>query len=397
MNPLPQQAATASRPAFYLQNSELSLEEFSQLCEEQPTLADYPRAKAIEKRIVLYSGETFRELEGTSEEVGLFAELHRCLSEGPGVLVIEQAWNQPDVLDRATRVFQEIIEDEKTSAAQRGDHFARPGDNDRIWNSLQKFCERDPEGFLDYHDNAALRMVCEAWLGPAFQLTEQVNVVKPGGKAQEPHRDYHLGFQNDPQVSRYPLPQQVASQLLTLQGAVAHTDMRVASGPTMLLPFSQRYAPGYLGWRREDFREYFRENFVQLPLRKGDAVFFSPALYHAAGTNTEDRDRIANLMQVSSAFGRAMESIDRCGMTRRLYPVLLKRRQQGQLSEQSLARVSACSAEGYSFPTNLDRDPPLAGSAPETMQELLQRALAAQWTPEDFNAALEAAQGRQQA
>lgn len=33
-------------------------------------------------------------------------------------------------------------------------------------------------------------MVSEAWLGPGYQLTAQVNVVRPGGKAQEPHRDY---------------------------------------------------------------------------------------------------------------------------------------------------------------------------------------------------------------
>ena len=45
-------------------------------------------------------------------------------------------------------------------------------------------------------------------------------------------------------------------------------------------------------------------------LRKGDAVFFNPALIHAAGENrSEGIQRMANLLQVSSAFGRAMESI----------------------------------------------------------------------------------------
>ena len=47
------------------------------------------------------------------------------------------------------------------------------------------------------------------------------------------------------------------SALLTLQGAVAHTDMPVESGPTKLLPFSQRYPQGYVAWRRADFRAYF--------------------------------------------------------------------------------------------------------------------------------------------
>ena len=39
---------------------------------------------------------------------------------------------------------------------------------------------------------------------------------------------------------------------------------------------------------------------VQLALGIGDAVFFNPALFHAAGTNrTTDVDRMANLLQVS--------------------------------------------------------------------------------------------------
>ena len=51
---------------------------------------------------------------------------------------------------------------------------------------------------------------------------------------------------------------------------------------------------------------------MQLPLPKGDAAFFNPALFHGAGTNvSRDIQRVANLLQVSSAFGRAMETVDR--------------------------------------------------------------------------------------
>ena len=35
----------------------------------------------------------------------------------------------------------------------------------------------------------------------------------------------------------------------------------------------------------------------------------------------------------------------------------------------------AATAEGYSFPTNLDNDPPKGGLAPETQQALFARAL----------------------
>ena len=68
---------------------------------------------------------------------------------------------------------------------------------------------------------------------------------------------------------------------------------------------------------------------MQLPLAKGDAAFFNPALFHGAGTNVSaDIQRVANLLQVSSAFGRAMETVDRDRVVRAVYPVLLDRRRR---------------------------------------------------------------------
>ncbi|MDN7969719.1 phytanoyl-CoA dioxygenase family protein, partial [Burkholderia multivorans] len=146
---------------------------------------------------------------------------------------------------------------------------------------------------------------------------------------------------------------------------------------------------GYLAWRREDFRAYFEANFVQLPLAKGDAVFFNPALFHAAGANrTADIQRMANLLQVSSAFGRAMEMLDRTRMCETLYPVLRERRANGRMSDAEAAAAVAACAEGYPFPTNLDRDPPVSGLAPESQQALMLRALREDWAPVRFAQAL---------
>jgi ectoine hydroxylase-related dioxygenase (phytanoyl-CoA dioxygenase family) len=112
--------------------------------------------------------------------------------------------------------------------------------------------------------------------------------------------------------------------MLTLQGAIAHVDASIEAGPTLLLPHSQKYPAGYLATSRPDFRDYFHAHAVQLPLKKGDMLFFSPALFHAAGTNrTTDVKRMVNLFQVSSAYGRAMESIDRTAWSRRFIPCSL--------------------------------------------------------------------------
>src|SRR5205085_11682474 len=100
---------------------------------------------------------------------------------------------------------------------------------------------------------------CLSWLGPGYQVSSQVNVVNPGGEAQRPHRDYHLGFLTDEEAFRYPLHIHLLSPVLTLQGAVAHCDMPVETGPTMYLPHSQKYEAGYVAWRRPDFIAYFDE------------------------------------------------------------------------------------------------------------------------------------------
>ncbi len=154
----------------------------------------------------------------------------------------------------------------------------------------------------------------------------------------------------------------------------------VESGPTLYLPHSQKYERGYLAWRLPEFREHFEANYAQLPLDKGDIVFFNPALFHAAGTNTStDIRRVANLLQVSSPFGRAMETVDRGEVVTSIYDDLRKAHVTEGWDRHEIDNVIAASAEGYSFPTNLDRDQPIGGLAPMTQAELVRRALDEDW------------------
>src|SRR5439155_7250230 len=147
---------------------------------------------------------------------------------------------------RATEVFNALIADQRAVGATAGDHFAKPGANDRVWNALEKMALRAPDAFADYYANEIIALVSTAWLGPAYQITSQINVVNPGGATQTAHRDYHLGFLSTEAAAQYPAHVHLLSRLLTLQGAVAHSDMPVESGPTMYLPHSQKYEPGYL-------------------------------------------------------------------------------------------------------------------------------------------------------
>ncbi|MEU2993554.1 phytanoyl-CoA dioxygenase family protein [Streptomyces griseoincarnatus] len=377
-------------PAAWLSERDCDLDAFRALVEQSTDASSYPLASAVERNVPLYDAERLALADRRTAQ----AELVRALADGPGIVVVRGAFSDTSVVDRTTAVFDALIAQQRASGATAGDHFAKPGANDRVWNALEKAALHDPETFADYYANDMVALVSTAWLGPGYQVTSQVNVVNPGGAAQTAHRDYHLGFLSDETAAAYPAHVHRLSPVLTLQGAVAHCDMPVESGPTMYLPHSQKFEPGYLAWRLPGFQAYFDDHHIQLPLAKGDAVFFNPALFHAAGANhSADIRRAANLLQVSSAFGRAMETVDREAVVGAVYPVLLARKAEGA-SQQWLENVIAASAEGYPFPTDLDNDPPVDGLAPPSQADVVRRALREGRSPRALRDELRAAAAR---
>ena len=71
-----------------------------------------------------------------------------------------------------------------------------------------------------------------------------------------------------------------------------------------------------------------------------------------------------------------METVDRTRVVEAVHPALVAARAAG-MPPRELANVVAASAEGYAFPTNLDRDQPVDGMSPRTQAELVTDALAA--------------------
>jgi ectoine hydroxylase-related dioxygenase (phytanoyl-CoA dioxygenase family) len=388
---------TADAPApVWLDADAGCFETFRAQLDRTTQSGDVPHAAHIAGNVPVYDGDAVRAAAADPQaRQALMAEWVQVFDSGPGVIVIRRALADAAVVDRATEVFETLIARERAEGGGAGDHFARPGANDRVWNAVQKHCMADPANFARYYGAEAIALPCTAWLGRGYQVTAQVNRVNPGGAAQTAHRDYHLGFMSPGQMRAFPAHVHRISPLLTLQGAVAHCDMPVESGPTMLLPYSQRFFEGYIAFGRPEFQAYFAQHHVQLPLAKGDAVFFNPALMHGAGHNrTRDVHRMANLLQVSSAFGRAMEAVDRDAMCAALYPALREGRGSGALSRaEALNAIAAC-AEGYAFPTNLDSDPPVGGLAPKTQAEHMAEAREAGLSEDDFGAALVALAAR---
>ncbi|WP_123025244.1 phytanoyl-CoA dioxygenase family protein [Mycolicibacterium stellerae] len=370
---------TAYRP--WIDESDCGLDEFRAAVAQDTDLADYPHAIDVRDNVLVYPATA------PSDRRALQAELIRALTDGPGVVVFEDAFSTA-VVDRASSAFYAIIEAQRAAGSAAGDHFGEPGANDRIWNAAQKLALHAPDVFAHYYANDTIAVISEAWLGPRYQVTSQVNVVNPGSKQQVPHRDYHLGFVAPDDLAAYPAHLHRMSPMLTLQGAVAHCDMPVESGPTMLLPYSQRFLGGYIAFNRPEFVAFFDEHHVQAPLRSGDALFFNPALYHGAGTNeSTDINRMANLLQISSPFGRAMEALDRTAMVRAIYPALLAMKAAGR-PERELHNVVVATAEGYPFPTNLDIDQPIGSLAPASQVDVVLAALADGATPQQLDVAM---------
>ncbi len=366
----------------WLEGKDCDIEAFRRHITQETRATDYPHAVEIAGGIPVYDGGAMRRaMAGEEEARSVMAEWNRSFQSGSGIVAIRGGYEDLGLIDAVTEELNAIIAEEEAGNTGKGDHFAAAGANSRIWNSHEKLCMRAPELFARYNANELTRRVSESWLGSGYQVTMQVNVVRPGGKAQTAHRDYHMGFQDVETLKGYPASQHALSASLTLQGAIAHSDMPLDSGPTKLLPYSQTYLPGYIAVLLPEIRACFEDSCVQLPLEKGDMLFFNPATFHAAGENrTTNVQRFANLMQVGSAYGRSIEIVDRSRISLTVYEDLKRLLESGAITAREADNVVAASAEGYPFPANLDIDSPLSGMAPPSQQDVLRQALAEGWT-----------------
>ncbi|PHH75841.1 hypothetical protein CDD82_4240 [Ophiocordyceps australis] len=334
------------------------------LCSQQALSLDYPLASSISNNIPIYALPPYDSLSD-SQRAALQDEWYRVFLSGPGVLVIKALYPS-HLIHRVSSVFRSIMQSHEPT----GDHFAPVASNHRIWDALSKHCLADPGSFASYYSNPLLALVASSWLGPAYRITAQVNNVRPGAAAQSCHRDYHLGFASPSACAQVPAAAQLASQCLTLQAAIAHGPVPLQSGPTRVLPFSQAYASGYLAYRQPDFAQFFQQNHVALSLDTGDAIFFNPALFHAAGSNQSQQDRLVNLLQIGSAWSKTMEAGDALPLLDSCWHHI--QRLYADEGMPAVACLVAAVAEGYPFPTNLDKNPPRAnGMAPMSEQHVV--------------------------
>ena len=381
-------AQRASR--IWLTSEACDIEEFTAEVERRADPAQYPLASMLVSNVPIYNCDAIRAAAGDPDSrKALMAEWAWAMREGSGIVVFRKCFDDLDPVDAVTRVFFQIIDEQRRENKASGDHFAKPGANDRVWNALEKLALRDPQAFARYYANDVDRdgLAGLARNGLSDHLAGQLRQSRRRGAVGASRLSH--GLSDAPRRSQaFPLHAHQLSPFLTLQGAVAHCDMPIESGPTLYLPFSQTFAPGYFAYRRPEFAAYFDEHHVQLAARQGRCGVLQSRAVPRRRPQPDDRraphrQSAAGLLAVWTRDGIGRSRPHGEGAFSRRCP---PRTISAPASERN---VIAASAEGYAFPTNLDRDPPIGGLAPQSQAQLMAKALAEGWTPEAFGKAVD--------
>ena len=180
-----------------------------------------------------------------------------------------------------------------------------------------------------------------------------------------------------PRRSRaFPEHVQQLSPVLTLQGAVAHSDMPLESGPTMYLPHSQKYVPGYIAMNRPDFQEYFERAPHAAAVATGGCRVLQPGGlprrgHQPLGRLPPHRQPPADLLGVRAGDGERRPGPDlrgdlpgAAGAPERRSTPLRRRRRATRSRPTSTATPPSTASPRPARPTSSGRRWPRAGTSP---------------------------------
>ena len=302
------------------------------------------KIKNISKSIQIFKTSNLIKQTSVKSKIRIKNKFNNILVNGSGAFVIKRLV-PPSIVEKTNILIMDIIQKQ---IKPENDHFSN---NQRIWNFYEKFCAQNPKLFINYFRNPIFNLVIQSYLGPKYEISSQVNIVEPDSKSQIFHRDYHLGLMDIDEIIKYPDNIHKSSSNLTLQCLIAHTQITKENGATKFVPFSQKITNGYIDIHRHHTIKKCNENFIQLEMQPGDALFFNPALFHAAGNNNSKYNRIANILQINSAFSKSMESVN-YNLLQKLVKNELK---NIHLNKNEFDNIYEIIFNKYNYPRNLDK------------------------------------------
>src|SRR4051812_5412982 len=99
----------------WIEAPDCDLDDFRALVSASTDLADYPLATDVRQGVLVYSAETMAH----ADRRALQTELIHALSDGPGVVVFEGAFEH-DVVDRASEAFTALIDAQRAAGGAVG-------------------------------------------------------------------------------------------------------------------------------------------------------------------------------------------------------------------------------------------------------------------------------------
>ena len=195
-SPAPVQTSVVARSSSgYLTTGQCDITEFAALVSQVPDLADTPHASSIEQRVPVYRCDELRAAlaTGPSTRHAVMAELARVFLDGPGIAVFAGALESA-VVDAASEAFRAMIADQHARGVLAGDHYAKPGANDRIWNALEKLALAAPEAFVDVLRQQRHRPGLRGVAGPLVSGHVAGQRREPRGRGPEPASRLPPGF-----------------------------------------------------------------------------------------------------------------------------------------------------------------------------------------------------------
>ncbi|MGF1625675.1 MAG: phytanoyl-CoA dioxygenase family protein [Alphaproteobacteria bacterium] len=213
------------------------------------------------------------------------------LMHGKGYYVLEGAFDAATVAEARQRIVE--LTDVRPPEIAQSDALAVLAATDHVWNLVDKGAV-----FERMVQHPTVLAVFSQILGSELKLGSfAARIQTPGAKAQLPHVDYPYWDLYD----RSTFPRDIgAGFYMNCQVTIMLDDFTVENGATMVAPGTQ-----VLG--RFPDQESFDEKMIQTTGKAGSAMLMTGLLWHGAGHNRSDRERVGILGQYLPKFVKPME------------------------------------------------------------------------------------------